>query len=313
MRNDSHEIEIVAVDCFNDVTGINEANAKLWDVQSKNHASMPPSKIGESLLTLYDNYISNFEFEEYILFIPKAKREYLINPKLNFYKIQNLNDKTKSRVVKKLKSLLDAKYEESSHPLFNDFLNQITFVEDTIKISNYVKQITEFKNKEIKTEEFYISIFNEIRDRQSSLKNSYIENKTISKISDVRGLNRDISKIEIHTLLINRIVGAELFSDVTPNLRFLPVLRHLRYEEQKDLLQQCSANLCRAFFDKNSTRLFWKVSEYLLVSLRKDPERDIFKVHSKLKSKIHITTPYLTENTLLLMISRMMEGLENDN
>lgn len=62
MRSDSNEIDLIAVDCFNDVTGISEDFEKLWDVQSKNHGSLPPSKIGESLSTLYDNYISSITF-----------------------------------------------------------------------------------------------------------------------------------------------------------------------------------------------------------------------------------------------------------
>ncbi|MGL6002402.1 MAG: hypothetical protein ACRCZ4_09950, partial [Plesiomonas sp.] len=65
MRDDSDEIEIITVDCFNDVTGADENFNKLWDVQSKNHSSLPPSKIGESLLTLYNNYISSIEFIDY--------------------------------------------------------------------------------------------------------------------------------------------------------------------------------------------------------------------------------------------------------
>jgi hypothetical protein len=85
MRRDSDKIDVIMVDCFNDVTGADNKFFKLWDVQSKNHKSLPPSKIAESLITLYDNYISNIKFTEYILFIPKLKREYLIDASLNTY------------------------------------------------------------------------------------------------------------------------------------------------------------------------------------------------------------------------------------
>lgn len=45
MRSDSSEIDLITVDCFNDVTGISENFEKLWDVQSKNHGSLPPQKL----------------------------------------------------------------------------------------------------------------------------------------------------------------------------------------------------------------------------------------------------------------------------
>ncbi|MCA6956607.1 hypothetical protein, partial [Pectobacterium polaris] len=62
MRTDSNEIETITIDCFNDVTGACNKFEKLWDIQSKNHSTLPPSKIGESLLTLYNNYVSDFDF-----------------------------------------------------------------------------------------------------------------------------------------------------------------------------------------------------------------------------------------------------------
>ncbi|MEI8636778.1 hypothetical protein [Vibrio coralliilyticus] len=95
MREDSESIELITVDCFNDVTGIDSQFSKLWDVQSKNHSSLPPSKIGESLYTLYTNYVSNFDFYQYILFIPKLKKEYLIDDSKNIYGYNNIDVKKK--------------------------------------------------------------------------------------------------------------------------------------------------------------------------------------------------------------------------
>lgn len=107
MRHDSCEINLVAVDCFNDVTGMDEGLSKLWDVQSKNHSSLPPSKIGESLSTLYDNYISTISFYDYILFIPKLNRDYLEDHSLNTYGYVNIKDKQKKGIEKKLKEKIN--------------------------------------------------------------------------------------------------------------------------------------------------------------------------------------------------------------
>lgn len=164
MRSDSNEIEIITVDCFNDVTGSNDDFSKLWDVQSKNHSSLPPSKIGDSLSTLYDNYVSSFSFCDYILFIPKLTRDYLIDESLNVYNYGNVNEKQKKGIEKKLKEKINGNNSGSIPPLFFDFLSKVTFVEDNKKISTYIKRLSRFKNTKAVPEEIYDRIFNEIRD-----------------------------------------------------------------------------------------------------------------------------------------------------
>jgi hypothetical protein len=52
-------MDIFIIDCFNDITGENEKLDKLWDVQSKGIRTLYPTQIGTSLITLYENYISD--------------------------------------------------------------------------------------------------------------------------------------------------------------------------------------------------------------------------------------------------------------
>ncbi|MEL7967590.1 hypothetical protein AAG587_14525 [Vreelandella neptunia] len=311
MRSDSEEIEIVTVDCFNDVTGSNTDFSKLWDVQSKNHSSLPPSKIGDSLFTLYDNYVSNISFYEYILFIPKLNRNYLVNPSLNIYSYENINEKQKKGIEKKLKEKINADKSGKIPPLFIDFLSKIYFVEDNKRVSTYIKNISKFKNKKSIPEEIYDRIFLEIRNAQSVLKNSYIESEKISHPSEVLKFNRHITKLQINTLLISRLVGIDVFSFPGIPLSFFDVLIGKDEEERKDLLQECNENLSRAFFDKNGCREFWKVTEMLINILKEKPDDTIFNVHSNLTSKVKLKTEYLTKETLLYMISLVKAGLAN--
>ncbi|WP_196518046.1 hypothetical protein [Halomonas sp. PA16-9] len=211
MRGDSEEIEIVTVDCFNDVTGSNTDFSKLWDVQSKNHSNLPPSKIGESLFTLYDNYISTINFYDYVLFIPKLNREYLKDPSLNIYSYENINEKQKKGIEKKLKEKINGDKSGNTPTLFSDFLSKICFVEDNYKISNYIKNMSKFKNKKSISEDIYERIFVEIRNAQSALKNSYIEKEMIKNPVEVLKFNRHIKKSEIKTLLISRFVVDRFF------------------------------------------------------------------------------------------------------
>lgn len=311
MRSDSEEIEIITVDCFNDVTGANTDFSKLWDVQSKNHGSLPPSKIGESLSTLYDNYISSINFNEYVLFIPKLNREYLVDSSLNIYSYENINEKQKKGIEKKLKEKINGDKSGNTPPLFLDFLSKLCFVEDNKRVSTYIKKISRFKNKKSIPEEIYDRIFVEIRNAQASLKNSYIENKKINHPSEVLKFNRHITKTEINTLLINRLVGIDVFSFPGIPLSFFDVLIGKDEEERKDLLQECNENLSRAFFDKNGCREFWKVTEKLMNIIKEKPDDSVFDVYSNLTLVVNVKTEYLTKETLLYMISLVKAGLTN--
>lgn len=311
MRSDSNEIEIITVDCFNDVTGANTDFSKLWDVQSKNHSSLPPSKIGESLSTLYDNYVSSISFCDYILFIPKLNRDYLIDDSLNVYNYGNINKKQKQGIEKKLKEKINRDKSGSIPPLFLDFLSQVTFVEDNKKISTYIKRISKFKNTKTVPEEIYDRIFNEIRNAQSSLKNSYIENEKISHPSDVLRFNRHITKSVINTLLINRLVGIDIFKFPGVPIPFISFIAGKDEEEIKDLLQECNENLSRAFFDKNGCKEFWKLSEMIIGMVKDSPEGSVPDIYGQLEEKIKVKTTYLTPKTVQYMISLIKTGLNN--
>jgi len=311
MRSDSDEIEIITVDCFNDVTGSNDDFSKLWDVQSKNHSSLPPSKIGDSLSTLYDNYVSSISFCDYILFIPKLNRDYLVDASLNVYDYNNINDKQKKGIEKKLKEKINGNKSGNEPPLFVDFLSRVTFVEDNKRISTYIKKISKLKNKRSIPEEIYERIFREIRNAQTSLKNSYIENEKISHPSEVLGFNRHITKSEISTLLISRFVGIDVFSFPGVPISFICFIAGKDDEEIKDLLQECNENLSRAFFDKNGCKEFWKISEMIIGMLKTNLEGSVSEIYSQLESTTKIKTPYLTQETLEYMISLIKTGLEN--
>lgn len=311
MRSDSDEIEIITVDCFNDVTGANNDFSKLWDVQSKNHSSLPPSKIGESLSTLYDNYVSSISFCDYILFIPKLTRDYLIDDSLNVYNYENINEKQKQGIEKKLKEKINGNKSGNIPPLFVDFLSKVTFVEDNKKISTYIKRISKFKNTKTVSEDIYDRIFNEIRNVQSSLKNSYIENEEILHPSEVLNFNRHITKAVINTLLINRLVGIDIFSFPGVPIPFISFIAGKDEEGIKDLLQECNENLSRAFFDKNGCKEFWKLSEMIIGMVKDNPEGSVSDIYGRLESKIKIKTTYLTPETVQYMISLIKTGLDN--
>lgn len=312
MRDDSNEIETITIDCFNDVTGVCNKFEKMWDVQSKNHTTLPPSKIGESLLTLYSNYISDFDFFEYILFIPKLNRNYLIKKEKNIYNYSNFTDKVQQGIKSKLINKLKIHSVSDEEMQLNKFLDKVFFVEDVNTAAEYIKRISKFKKHSAVPVDIYDNIFNEIRDRQTILKNSYIENKIINHPRDVLLFNRHITKLDISTLIINRLVGIDIFSAKGVPMPFINLLIGYVEEKRKDIIQDCNSNLSRCFFDKNGCQKFWSVSE-CIVNIVRYGERNVDNIFSELVKKIKIHGPYLNELTLKYLISLILSGMNDDN
>ncbi|MCW8330881.1 hypothetical protein MD588_18980 [Photobacterium sp. SDRW27] len=314
MRPDSDEVELIIVDCFNDVNGASESFSKIWDIQSKNYAYFPPAKIGESLYTLYDNYISSIDFAEYILFCPPLKDEYLNDPSVNYYSYNNIKEKTQKRIENKLLSIIKDKHNISEPPLFIDFLEKVKFYQDTHSKSEYIKKVSGFENTSIIENKIYDNIFNEIRNIQSSLKNSYIEGKVIKLPEEVLKFNRHITKVQIHTMIISKLVGIEVFSYEGIPFPFYPYTMNIGdIDDIEDLVQDCKANLSRAFFDKNSNIHFWKVVECIIEQVHLKDEKRIEAVLDALLTNIKTIPKYLDKTSLIYLISLLMTGKKNVN
>ena len=177
LRPDKDEISVLAIDCFNDVTGMNDLSNKLWDVQSKGEAKLTPYKIGKYLFTLYDNYDSQFTFHDYIFFMPPLKKDYINDNVSHIYKTCDFQEKQKHKIKSGLineLNRLSRKYRDSD---IDNFLDQVIYVEDRKETSTYVKKVVNFKSSNQKDNKFYDEIFKEIRDLQTAKKNTYIEGK----------------------------------------------------------------------------------------------------------------------------------------
>ncbi len=314
-NKDKEEIEYVIFDCFNDVSGINEDTDSIWDIQSKNEQSMNPKKIGKYFYTLFDNYISSFNFKEFIFFAPRLKSDYKKDVQLSVYNTDNFQDKTLDRIKIGLnEEIIRVKGNQVNYDLEQEnFLKQIVIVEDNKNESEYIKTVTNFKNLDIKDENFYKSIFEELRDIQTAKKNSYIENSTISQIIEVLDFQRHLSVKDIETLIISRIIGCELFTYKSIPLYFSPLLDGKDIEDKKDILQRCNSNLSKAFFDKNSNQIFWRVCEDIIAFLENNAVADITSAFETIFPQYKPKISYLSAITIKYLISIIIEGVENDN
>ncbi|MDB5119903.1 MAG: hypothetical protein JWN56_1121 [Sphingobacteriales bacterium] len=312
-RSDSKEIEYVTFDCFNDVSGVNKQHDKIWDIQSKNEKALSPKKIGTYFFTLFDNYISAFAFKEFIFFSPALNLKYKINVNLNCYTINNIQTDTKARIrnglveeVKRVKGdLTDYSLE------IDNFLKIVSIVEDSGTENEYIKLITKFKKTDIKSDEFYKSVFIDLRNIQSGKKNSYIENTIINEICDVLLLRRHLSVKEIELLIISRILGCEIFKFQGIPLYFSTCIHDLNIEDKRDTLEECNGNLSKAFFNKNANKAFWKICEDILTYFSSPPiAYDVEQAYKSIFHSYSVKISYLNEITIKYLISIIIEGLE---
>lgn len=313
-RSDSKDVVYVTFDCFNDVSGLNKKTDKIWDIQSKNEKTLNPKKIGKYFYTLFDNFTSIFTFEEFIFFCPELKSEYKIDSLKTTYNLDNIVDKTFKRIREGLTSEIErVRGSSKSHTSnIDDFLKKVLIVEDKSTNNDYIKAVTKFKNTNLKNDDFYTSLFNDLRDIQTAKKNSCIENTTISEIREVLNFRRHLSTKDIETLVISRIIGCEIFKYKSIPIYFSPILEGMDIEDKKDLLQECNSNLSRAFFNKNSNKTFWDVCEKIVEYRTVITDNDVENIYLLLFVDYKFKISYITKETILYLISIIIEGLDDN-
>lgn len=312
-HNASDRIDLVLVDTFNDVTGCDNGVGHLWDVQSKGHQDPNPKKIGKFLFTLWENYCSDFPFLEYILFLQILNASYLIDASIDLFGLENIQSNTIGRISDGLKAEIRRRGGLSELDSIDDagvdsFLNTVKFKVWKLSKGESLKKLVPLKHGLFLEESFYERIFGEIRDRQSALKNICIEGSTIQSPSDVLNFKKHISKIELVTLLVNRVIGADLFGQMnTPN-HFIQFLPGYNPEDVKDIVLDCNAALSRTWFNKNNKMAIWRLLESIMIVITSKPDQSVADCITQIPDSVIKAVPTLNDLHLKFFISKVLEG-----
>lgn len=309
------KMEYILVDSFNDVSTATPNITDIYDIQSKGYKSVSQGQIGRFLYTLYKNYQTDFPFKEFILFLETMNFDYL-NNNLKVFSFSNFTDNNQ----KKIKTGLYKEIEEREKITLNDsnikhidsFLDKVIFVVNQTTKEDAIKKLLPISAKKTFPDAFYISIFDEIRDKQSSLKNINIENETITTAEEVLKFNKHITKKELDVLLINRVIGVELFQDNIPTSFFKYIKENNRTEEMEDAILKCNEELTLMLFDKNNKNNVWKLCFKIVEVVNNNSNSnydDIFKV---IPEKMYLNAKISKDSTIYL-ISRIQEGRRNAN
>lgn len=314
-RSDSNEIHYFVVDFFNDLTGMDRFSNKLWDLQSKAAKNNSPKAIGKELVTLYKNYISDFSFAHYILFIGGVSKTVCIDSSKHTFSIDNITSDAQAKLIAGLKEEASAKEYIDNKSITNqniaDFLSKVLFVIDDKEASDYVKAIIKDHPNIIPEKKILDAIFNEIRDKQAAKKNSSVEGITIETTDEVLNHCRHLTNSEIRLLVLQRILNRNPVEKSVP-LSFIPIYNTWAPEYQKEMIDECKQALCRALFNKNAADGFWTLFENIYTIIVDQPSLSVQQIFNALDKNVKDATPDFDTISLKYFISVIKDGIQND-
>lgn len=314
-RSDSNEIHYFVVDFFNDLTGMDRYSNKLWDLQSKAAKNNSPKAIGKELVTLYKNYISDFSFAHYILFIGGVSTTVCKDSSKQTFSIDNITSEAQTKLIAGLKKEAEEKeYIDNkliTDQSISDFLSKVLFVIDDKESSDYVKSIIKDHPNIIPEKKILDAIFNEIRDKQAAKKNSSVEGITIETTDEVLNYCRHLTNSEIRLLVLQRILNRNPVEKSIP-LSFVPIYNTWAPEQQKEMIDECKQSLCRALFNKNAADGFWTLFESIYTIIVDHPALSIQQIFNMLDHSLKDAAPDFDTISLKYFISVIKDGIQND-
>lgn len=314
LRKDSDEIYYFIVDFFNDLTGMDAFSDKLWDLQSKGAKGNSPKAIGKELVTLFKNFVCDFEFADYILFVGGVSNTVRINNNINSFGIENVKDAAIQKIVEGLKeeaiSKSYIKNTDITDANVTEFLNKVRFVIDDKKPSEYVRAIIKEHPTLVSEEKVLDAIFNEIRDKQAGKKNiQVVEGVVIEAKDEALRYFRHLTASEVRLLALQRIINRNPIRQGVP-MSFLPILRTCPPEQENDFIQECQTSLSKALFNKNSAETFWALLENVYNIISCNPKLNVNDVFDRVDKDIRKNARDFDVLSLKYFIAQVKDGIQ---
>ena len=153
-----------------------------------------------------------------------------------------------------------------------------------------------------------ISIFNEIRNKQSEKKNTIVEGVVINQIDDVLAYGRYLTNGEIRLLVLHRIINNDPLSKGVP-VPFMEIFLKFPEESRLNMIEQCQRALCMALCNKSTAQGFWKLFESIYKILIKYPQKNVNFIFHKIDDDIKDECPDFDVLSLKYFIAKIKEGI----
>lgn len=312
------EIEAFAIDCFNDVTGMDASCFKLHDAQSKAGKETNPAKLGEELATLFENHVSDFSgyFSSLTLFVGGVSSSVREDSSKTEFCFDDLTKRAQESVKTHLeitsKKRHKAKFSDKvTDENVSDFLSKVRIVIFKNK-TDYIRSLAQESSKLFPDDEKLNRIFSEIRDTQSRLKNKQgIEGKQIERPDAVMDFGRVLKVRDIKLLVIERLLNRDFLKNDSPISFVDYVKKHPHWEVDKDDVTEDSKNeLSAQYLDKNNNDAFWKLLDEIVAGFQENPNADIEEVYNAINTQTLINCTHMNKRSHLFFIATVKEGLK---
>ena len=316
--NGQNNVDLFIIDCFNDVTGSSSDYKKTWDVQSKGVSSLTPRTIGIGLYTLFSNYISDIVFSHYIFYMPPIKDIYINDLTAEMFDITNF----KYTKVNKIKEGLQCEIVRRNDidvntadkmQMLDQFLEEVIVVIDRYEKADYIRSIIEFKNVDNLDDEFLTHIFDEIRNKQATKKIKNVYGEQVTSIQDADKFNKTIYRKDIELLVVNRVIGNDLFTSNGVPIYFIKEVQDMDEDDVIDLIQDCQSKISKTLFNKNNKKSFWSLLEKIMMSIVQKPSATIHDIADSIDTSLKASVFTLDDIAILYFIALVKDGMKNEN
>lgn len=311
---DCDKVDAFAIDCFNDVTGMDKHLTTLFDVQSKAKTNIAPKEIGRNLVTLYRNYISDFAsyFASYTLFLGGVSQSVLEDNSCSIFRFHDVKPVAQSRIRDGLKDACDKKRYITGSGITDDsidsFLNVVKFVIAKQNEIEYLYPLIKISDAAMPSERTLQALFNEIRNTQSCIKNNpSIANKAISHPDEVYDYSRVLNRRQIDLFVLQRLINRNPMKDPVP-ASFEAYLNDQPPELQDEIIEDCQNAITLQYFDKNNKDAFWRLFDSIIREIDKDDHAGVRQISNNIDSEIRNACIHLNRRALLYLIANIKDG-----
>lgn len=315
--NEKDEIDLFAIDCFNDVTGMDNACFSLHDVQSKAGKNTGPAKLGEELATLFENSVSEFSqyFATLTLFVGGVSSGVREDSSMETFSFHDMKPAAQKSVRKHLVATCTERHGGKFKNLvtdenIDDFLCRVHIVTARADPTEYIRALAHDTSALLPSRKELFGIFGQIRDKQSALKNrDGILNATIERPDEVMDYGRVLKVREIKLLIIERLLNRKYFEDAVPE-EFQAYLDKLPPEEsEQDIVEDCRLEMFTQYFDKNNTDVFWTFLDEIVSLVQSNPNMTMPQIHDAISGNTLRACRHMSRRSKLFFISIVKDGL----
>lgn len=318
LLNNKSELDIFLVDTFNDINGSNLNFEYVVDVQSKGIKTFPPSKIGMSLITLFQNHLSDIKFNKYVLYCKYIDSHYIVKglsakKSINSYKINDFAEKNKTSIIESLRKEYDSidknnNYDAIPKNIIKDFYKNLIFVEDSSLQSDLIKSSIDLKTVKLIEDEKLNKIFNDISTMREELKKINIEGLKIQKVEECLQYNKYLRRKQIESLILSRVIGYDIFKDISNvPISFIDVIKELDNESKKDVIISVNSDISKAYFDVNNPKPFFDCIDFIMDELKNTTNME--KIYREYILNIKVKPQFLTEMSTKFLISMIIDNV----